>query len=224
MKGLHDLAIFGAGGHAREIHQLVEDINQEKPRWNFLGFLDSNRHLHRTYVHGFPVLGGEEWLCEHPRTALVIAVGSPAARMRIAERVAALGHTNYATLIHPTARVGTRVDIGDGTMICAGVVVTTDVRIGRHVILNVGCTVSHDSVLEDYATLAPGVRIAGNVRIGVGADLGTNSTVIPGRTVGAWSILGAGAVVVHDVPPNTTAVGVPARVVSERSPGWHLIS
>lgn len=220
---MRDLAIFGSGGHAREVHQLVEDINRDKLRWNFVGFLDSNRDVHGESVHGFPVLGDECWLSKHPQTALVIAVGNPASRMRIVERLTAFGHELFATLIHPAAWVGNRVEIGPGTMICAGTVVTTDVRIGRHVIVNVGCSVSHDSVLEDYATLAPGVRIPGNVRVGVGAELGVNAAVIPGRNVGSWCILGAGAVAINDVPPNTTAVGVPARVVAERSSGWHLV-
>ncbi|MBP2017892.1 sugar O-acyltransferase (sialic acid O-acetyltransferase NeuD family) [Symbiobacterium terraclitae] len=214
---MQDLVIFGAGGHARELHQLVEDVNRCEPTWNFLGFLDGNPALHGTHVHGFPVLGDLGWLQGRPEVALVIGVGNPGARKRIAEEASAMGHRDFATLIHPSAQVGTRVSVGAGTVICAGVVVTTDVQIGRFVILNVGSTVSHDSVLEDYATLAPGTHIPGSVRVCEGADLGTAMTVLPGRTIGPWAVVGAGAVVTEDVPAAVTVAGVPARILSGRS-------
>lgn len=221
---MYDLVIFGAGGHAREMRQLVDDINHVKPSWNLLGFLDDNCDLHATPVKGLPVLGDLEWLRRYPRTFLVVAVGNPSVRRRIVKQVSAVGHSRFATLIHPSASVGKRVSIGEGTMICAGAVVTTDVRIGRHVILNVSCSVSHDSILEDYTTLAPGARVPGNVYVGEGADLGVNASTLPGTTIGAWSVLGAGALAVRDVPPNVIMVGVPARVIRRRSQGWHMPS
>lgn len=206
--------IFGAGGHARELHQLVEDLNCRRPIWNFVGFLDDNQALHGTAVHGYPVLGDLTWLLHNPTAALVIGVGNPAARKRIVEQARAMGHRLFATLIHPSAQVGGRVSVGEGTVICAGAVVTVDVQIGRFVIINVGSTVSHDSILEDYVTLAPGTHIPGRVRLCEGVDVGTSATVLPGRTVGPWAVVGAGAVVTKDVPANATVVGVPARILS----------
>lgn len=216
---MNDLVIFGAGGHAREMHQLVVDINHDTPKWNLVGFLDDNDDLHGKSVHGLPVLGGLEWLQKNPPTFLVVAVGNPVSRRQIVEQVSAMGHGLFATLIHPSAWVGKRVEIGDGTMICANAVVTTDVYVGRHAILNVGCTVSHDSHLEDYVTLAPGARIPGNVYVGEGVEFGVNAAILPGRRIGAWSILGAGALAVQDVPAHVTVAGVPARVIRDRGAG-----
>ena len=87
--------------------------------------------------------------------------------------------------------------------------VSTDVRIGCSVIINVGATVSHDNCLKDYVTLAPGSHLAGSVTAEEGADIGIGAMVIPSRTIGSWSIVGAGAVIIDDVPAMTTVVGSP---------------
>jgi len=86
--------------------------------------------------------------------------------------------------------------------------------------VNVGSSISHDCVLEPYATLAPGCRLAGAVRVGRGAELGVGAAIADGRQIGEWSIVGAGAVVVDDVSPGCTVVGVPARSIRQRASGW----
>jgi len=213
-----DLVIFGTGGFAREAHQVVEDINARAPTWRFRGFLDSDPVRHGRELHGYPVLGAGEWLADHPNVAVVVAVGSPPARWRV---VGSLGAARWATLIHPRAWVGNRVTIGDGTIVCAGSLVTTDLAIGRHAILNLDCTVGHDARVGDFVTAAPSVNISGNVRVGAGCDLGTGSNIIQDITIGEWSIIGAGAVVVRDLAANVTAVGVPASVIEQRAEGWY---
>jgi acetyltransferase-like isoleucine patch superfamily enzyme len=99
---------------------------------------------------------------------------------------------------------------------------TTDIRVGRFVLLNVATTLGHDTVAEDFVTLAPAANVSGNVHLGTGCDLGTNCSINQRLRVGEWSIVGAGAAVVKDVPPNVTVVGVPARVMRTRPEGWHL--
>lgn len=118
--------------------------------------------------------------------------------------------------------IGRRVEIGEGTVICANVTTTTDYKIGRHVLINIMATVAHDDVLHDYVTIAPAAVISGNVTIGEGTDLGTNATVNQGVEIGAWSIVGSGAVVTKSLPDNCTAVGAPAKPIKERPAGWHL--
>lgn len=218
---MNDLVIFGTGGHAREVHQLVEDVNATQETWQVLGFLDGNASRHGSMVHGLPVLGGVEWLTEHSSVRVVVAVGNTAAKRKIVRQIAGVGGIEFATLIHPRAWVGNRVQIGAGSMICAGALVTTDIEIHRHVIINIGTTVSHDTVIADFVTVAPTVNISGSVQVGEGCDLGTGSTIIQGIKIGDWSILGAGAVAVRDIPANVTAVGVPATVIKERDAGWH---
>lgn len=216
------VVIVGTGGHAREIHELIEDINTVAPAWEILGWLDSNAAAHGTTVHDLPVLGDVDWLQANPDVYVTVAIGAPPVRRRVVERVRAIGHTRFATLIHPTALIGRRVEIGEGTVICAGVITSTDYRLGQHVLINRMATVAHDDDLHDFVTIAPSAVISGNVTIGEGTDLGTNATVNQGVEIGAWTIVGSGAVVTKSLPANCTAVGAPAKPIKERPEGWHL--
>jgi serine acetyltransferase len=89
--------------------------------------------------------------------------------------------------------------------------------------VNLACTVGHDAVLEDYATLAPGVHVSGHVVVEEGAYVGTGANVVERLRIGRWSVVGAGSTVLANVPANTTAVGIPARVIKTRDDGWHLL-
>jgi sugar O-acyltransferase (sialic acid O-acetyltransferase NeuD family) len=216
------LVIFGSGGFAREVHQVIEAMNRLEHRFDVLGYLDSNVSSHGIRLQEHAVLGDESWLSGHPDVAVAIGVGSPAARRKISMAVRRQGANPFATLVHPNAWMGQRVTIGEGTVVCAGTNVTCDVEIGAHVILNLNCTVGHDARIGPYANVNPGVNISGAVEVGEGCDLGTGATVIQGKSIGAWSVVGAGAVVVRDIPADVTAVGAPARPIKERVPGWHL--
>jgi sugar O-acyltransferase (sialic acid O-acetyltransferase NeuD family) len=215
------IAIYGGGGSGREVLQLIRDINARRPTWDCLGFIIDPEFVAAPSVHGLPVLGGAEWLARNADVRAVIAIGAPADRRRIANRVSGRGATTFATLVHPDARVGDHVVLGPGTIVCAGALLTTDITVGTHVHVNIGASISHDAVLEDYATLGPGARLAGHVTVREGAELGLGAVVIPRCEVGAWAIVGAGSVVTAPVPGNATVVGSPARVIKERPPGWH---
>jgi sugar O-acyltransferase (sialic acid O-acetyltransferase NeuD family) len=214
-----DLVFVGTGGQARELHAITEALGGA---WTPIGFLDDDPSAANLVVHGLPVLGGIDWLEARPGTAVAVGIGSPATRRKIVERIRALGPRGFPTLVHPTASIGPRVALGEGVVVCPGVVVTTDVAVGDHVLLNFGCTVGHDVVVGEFAAVAPGAHISGRVRLGEGSDVGTGASIIQGLSIGEWSVVGAGAAVVDDVAPNTTVGGVPARVTRTREPGWHL--
>lgn len=219
---MKDLVIFGTGGFAREVHQLALDLDADGAGWNVLGFLDGSAERHGASLHELPVLGDETWLAGRPEVWVVVAIGSTPAKRRVVQSLERVGCGRFATLVHPRAWVGRGVAVGEGASICAGTLITTDIRVGRHAILNLDCTVGHDADLGDFVTVAPSVNISGAVHVGEGCDLGTGSTVIQGIRIGHWSVVGAGAVVVRDLPPNVTAVGVPAKAIKTRPEGWHL--
>lgn len=211
------LVIVGTGGFAREAHEALEARGEAA---RFLGFLDDAPNAPRQ-VHDAPVLGSTAWATNHREVDVVVAIGKPAVRRRVVQRLVEQGVTRFGRIIDPRANIGRRVSVGEGSIVLAGASVTTDARIGRHVVVNPLATIAHDCTLDDFVLVAPGAKVSGNVRVATGADLGTNATILQGLTIGAWSIVGAGATVLQDVPPDTTVVGVPAKVIRQRPPGWH---
>lgn len=217
------IAIFGAGGFAREVLQIILDINASEAScqpWQPVGFVVDPAYVNDTLIHGLPILGSLEWLKANPDVDVVIAVGFSAVRRRIAEKIRSELSNSFPVLIHPRAWVGRQVAIGPGSIICAGALMTTDIHIGEHVHINIGCTIGHDAVLSSFVTLNPSVNVSGNVEIAEGVEVGTRSVLIPHACIGEWSIVGAGSVVTKSLPANVTAVGTPAKVIKSRDVGW----
>ena len=212
-----DLVVLGAGGFAREVLWLVEDCNANDPMWNLLGFIDENRELHGRTLCDVPVLGGIEWLKDKAGIHLISGVGGNAVRRRFASLGAERG-LPFASLVHPDTRRSRFVEIGEGTVVCAGNILTTQVRIGRHVNINLDCTVGHDVVIEDFCNISPGVHVSGFVQLAEDVDVGTGAVLLPGRKVGRNTTIGAGAVVSTDLPANVVAVGIPAKVIKTKTP------
>jgi sugar O-acyltransferase (sialic acid O-acetyltransferase NeuD family) len=209
------IVLYGASDLGRDVAAMGPALLDAWSGPTLHGFVDDRGALHGTRILDLPVLGGGDWLESEAAEGLgvVVTIGDPAVRERVAERLAAKG-VRFATLIHPTAVVTPWVQIGEGTVVLARCTFTADIRIGRHVVFNPGCSIAHDVVVEDYVYVSPGVDLAGRVTLERSCYLGTGATVIPGRRVGARSVVGAGAVVIQDVPSDVTAAGVPARVTS----------
>ncbi|NJO83409.1 MAG: acetyltransferase [Blastochloris sp.] len=213
------IVIIGAGGHGREVADIVRHQAQQAPpneTGQLLGFVDENASLHGSRIDGVPVLGGWSWFEEQAGepVAVICALGTPALCRRIVQRAQAAG-LSFANAISPLASVSPSASIGQGVMLFPYTFVSAHTRIDDHCIVNVGSTVGHDTRLGRYSNLCPGVHLAGNVAIGEGTYLGIGSCVIQGRAIGAWSVLGAGAVVIRDIPAHTTVVGVPAHAIKQ---------
>lgn len=214
---MKDLIIFGASGFGREVAWLVERINKKTPSWNILGFMDDNESIQGNDINGYKVLGRIEDIVRYPDSFFICAIGTSRVREKIIYRMRDLHPTvKFATLIDPSVEISDYVAIGEGTIICAHSVVTVNIRIGAHVILNLGCTIGHDAIIQDFATLYPSVNVSGMTNIGHSSELGTGVQVIQGKGVGNYSIIGAGAVVVDDIPDRCTAVGIPAKFIKSQ--------
>lgn len=206
------LFIIGAGGFGREVAWLVERINAFHPTWTLCGFLDDNTSIHGTVENGYKVLGSCDYLKEQKETVwCVCAVGSAKVRKKIVEKISAYSNVRFATLVDPDVICSGSVEIKEGSIICAGTILTVNILIGKHVILNLDCTVGHDAVLEDYVTVYPSVNISGNVNVGECVELGTGTQVIQGKEICSHSIVGAGTVVVKSIKITGTYIGVPAQ-------------
>ncbi|GGV59197.1 acetyltransferase [Streptomyces griseoloalbus] len=203
------LVIVGAGGFARETARAAHDTGE----FTLLGHLDDNPALHGTEVDGVPVLGDCDLVHALPGARVVICAGNPrdyAARARLVRRLG-LPEERYATVVHPTAVVSATSTVGPGTVLLAHCVLTAAVRVGAHVAVMPQVVLTHDDVVEDFATLASGVRLGGSARLERGAYAGSGALIREGTTVGAWSLIGMGSSVLGDVPPGEVWVGSPAR-------------
>ncbi len=216
---MKDIVIIGAGGLGREVAQLIKDINQDKKTWNLLGFIDETVEKHGRVINDTAVLGSFDWLEKENRKNLwaVCALGNPRDKYKLLKRALPVS-INYATLIHPDARINKYSEVGFDCIICCNTFISVNTKIGNHICINPGCGIGHDTVIEDYSSLYWNVTLSGNVYIHEGCEIGSKATVIQKKTVGKWSILGAGAVVVKDIPDFCTAVGVPAEPIKFSRP------
>jgi sugar O-acyltransferase (sialic acid O-acetyltransferase NeuD family) len=213
---LNELLILGAGGHAREVALLIDTINEVRPRWEIVGFFGIADHA-RDNIRGVPIIAKEDVARLSRDVYFVPGMGSPQVKLRAVAEMFEMGFHSAATLIHPEVSVHESIRVGDGVIICRGSILTVDIIVGDYVTVNLGCTVTHDDRIGSYVTLSPACNISGGVILEEGAFLGTNSSVIEGVTIGAWSKVGAGAAVIRDIPAHCTAVGIPARLIDPGS-------
>lgn len=208
---MKDIIIVGAGGFAREVAWLIEEINNKIPTWNLVGFFDENRS-DVTELNGYQVLYKTD-LLKYEEAFFVVAIGDSETRKKVVERYASY---RFATLIHPDVSISSTNQIGEGTIICKGNIITVNVSIGNHVIINLDSSVGHDVILEDFVTVLPSVNISGYVKIKECSSIGTGSQIIQEKTIGRNSIIGAGSVILSDINDYVVAVGIPAKEIKSR--------
>jgi sugar O-acyltransferase (sialic acid O-acetyltransferase NeuD family) len=198
---MHALRIIGAGGHGKVVADVAFAMG-----YRDIAFLDAGypgRKSNGSWpICGTPdVKGSEQWFC---------AVGSNATRAHLFKT---LDLNDAPSLIHPFTSVSPSANLGCGTLLVAGVVVNADVQVGRGAILNTGCSVDHDCILDDFVHISPGARLAGNVQVGAGSWIGIGAVVRESVRIGSNVVIGAGAAVIGDIPDNTRFGGVPARAL-----------
>jgi len=204
------ILIYGAGGHAKVVADLARSC-----KIDVVGFVDdTNPHRDGEAFYGSMVFSDVHEVRQKNREIdlnAIVAIGDCKARVRIA---AELQRRNFKllTLAHPAAVVSDSVRVGAGTVIMAGAVINANADIGDNAIVNTGAIIEHDCVIQDGAHICPGVRLGGGVKIGREDWIGIGAIVRERVRIGKGVTVGAGSLVLKDVPDHVTAYGSPASV------------
>lgn len=191
---MKDIIIVGAGGIGREVAWIIEEINELNKEWNILGFIDDNEEVWGKNFNDYKVLGGIDYLNSlEEKPHVVVAMANPKVKKKIIENLNS--NFKFSTIIHPTVKVGRFVEIGQGTIIYPGTIITVNSKIGENVLISGNCSIGHDTTIEDYSSILWGSNFSGynnigkNCTIGVGVILKSNCKVCNNSTIEAGSII-----------------------------------
>ena len=203
-----DLFILGAGGFGREVLQHAREASAQGWPYVVKGFLDDDLDALSGFSVGVSVLNRIS--DEHLSGDVVIALGEPAIRRALRERVEAQGG-RIISIVHPSAHVVPSATVGAGSIVGPGVYIGVDSSVEANVVLNVYYSVGHDAKVGSDSVLSSYTAVTGGVMMGAGCFTGTHATIAPGVSIGAWSKIAAGSVVTRQAPDGSLLMGNPAK-------------
>ncbi|GEL07213.1 acetyltransferase [Salisediminibacterium halotolerans] len=199
------LIIIGASGHGK----VAADVALKMKMWKNIYFLDDAKGFVSSL--NLDVIGPVKDVRKYIRDAdIFVAIGDNRVRRSIQERIEIFG-ANVPVLIHPSAVVGSEVEINAGSILMAGAIINSSTAIGKGVIVNTGASIDHDNVIEDYVHIAPGVHLAGSIKIGQQTFIGIGSTVKNNVQITGECVIGAGSLVIKNIVEKGTYIGTPAK-------------
>ena len=206
------LYIVGAGGFGREVYQWFLDCEAMQAAYDFSGFIDDRADALDLFDLQAPVLTHEA-ACETVDSAVFICgLGSVVLKRKLCQPLLDAG-ASFVSLVHPSARVGSRVKLGRGVVVCPGVTITCDVVLGQFSMINCHTTIGHGACIGEWTTVSAQCDLTGYTNLGDKVFVGSGARFIPGKQVGSGATVGAGSVVIRDVKAGTSVFGNPAREI-----------
>ncbi len=204
-----NIIIVGAGGFGREVCGYAEDCIAAGAPWRIKGFIDDNATVLDDYDYPWPIVGCIADYAPQPDDAFLLAIGAPALKKKISERLLGRG-AKFETLVHPTARIGRNVVVGQGCIFCPQVNITCDCVIGDFVILNAKSGCGHDARVGHWATFSAFCDVTGFCQVGEGVFLASGVSTVPSIKIGDWASVGINSSVVVNIKPGLSVYGNPA--------------
>jgi sugar O-acyltransferase (sialic acid O-acetyltransferase NeuD family) len=216
---MDNIVLVGSSGHAK----VIIDIVEQEGKYKIVGLIDAFRSVGETIL-GYNVIGLEadipELIVEYRLKGIIIAIGDNSVRAHVAGKVVDIcPELRFVTTRHPSANIGKGATIGVGTVVMAGAVVNPCCQVGRLCIVNTKASLDHDSVMEDFSSLAPGVTTGGNCRIGSYSAVSIGAVLRHGISIGEHCVIGGGSLVMNNVDPFSVAYGSPAKKIRDRQRG-----
>ncbi|KAB2851596.1 MAG: NeuD/PglB/VioB family sugar acetyltransferase [Ignavibacterium sp.] len=210
---MKNLYIVGSSGLAREIAQLVKQINDTKTTYNFLGFITDNKDEVGMEILYGKIVGNDAWLIDKKEEcSIIIGIGFPQIRAKLFKKYSEYEYFNFPNLLHPTTIFDFDTNVlGKGNILTAGCIFTNNIKIGDNNLFNLNCTIGHDSIISNSNVINPTCCISGNVELGDCNLLGTGAQVLEKVKIGNSTIIGGGSLVRKPVSDNTRVAGVPAK-------------
>ena len=210
---MKDIVILGSGGFAKEVAFLVKEINRHHPTYHFLGYVDNTGETNPSML----LAGNDEWLLNYSKELdVAIGIGNPIMIKELIAKFSSNKNLRFPNLIHPNA-IGDwdNIKLGNGNIICAGNIFTTDIEIGSFNIFNLSCTLGHDAKIHSYNVFNPTVNLSGGINIGCCNLIGTGAQVLQYVSIESDIMIGAGAVTTKNLIEPGTYVGMPAKKIDK---------
>lgn len=195
------VTLYGASGHGKVIIDILESMGV-----GIATVLDDNPNLKALLTYPISKPTAVDTV---DGSSVIISIGNNRVRKALSQKMNCI----FAQAIHPTAILSKHSRLGEGTVVMAGVVINPATTIGAHCIINTGAVVEHDCVIADFVHLSPNVSLAGNVHVMEGAHIGIGASIIQGVKIGRWATVGAGSVILKDVPDYAVVVGNPGKII-----------
>lgn len=209
--------IVGAGGFGRELVNWARDCHHAGSLPPVAGLLDDNPTALDKFSYSVGLIGTAQDFTPQPGDMLLMAIGTPAVKMQVAEMLIAKGG-RFATLIHPSAVIAGSAKVDEGSILCPLSLVSADAVVGRFCSINALSSIGHDVRLGNYSTLSAHVDLTGAVSVGQGVMIGTGAKVLPKVKVGEGATIGAGSVVYRSVPAGRSVFTAPAKLLRVAQP------